>query len=293
MSSMGIESIMSWSDSAFPTATSSILEPIRWVLKQGGLGRLEIILLGLAGLKFSLFLRDNGTELITVFAFELPTTRFEWLSADVLVKIGPLLSPLYLRLGEGDLSVLLGREYAGLGLSGSLRKLFWRARGVGELDRTLFFGGIDCFAGAAIGFAVLSVFWAWSTLVGASGKAFSLSELMRTMWGFSLMHDHKKSLENDLSFEPKTEDAVLDSELAVVALLVVHVREEVEEVEVVGEGGEGEILFLWEKLGVFGACEITSLSWTRSNSSGECFLGLHLLMQEPIWRILIQMLGKF
>lgn len=58
------------------------------------------------------------------------------------------------------------------------------------------------------------------------------------------MHDHKKSLENDLSFEPKTEDAVLDSELAVVALLVVHVREEVEEVEVVGEGGEGEILFL-------------------------------------------------
>jgi hypothetical protein len=56
------------------------------------------------------------------------------------------------------------------------------------------------------------------------------------------MHDHKKSLENDLSFELKTEDAVLDNELAVVALLVVHVREEVEEVEDVGEGGEGEIL---------------------------------------------------
>lgn len=57
------------------------------------------------------------------------------------------------------------------------------------------------------------------------------------------MHDHKKSLENDLSFESKTEDAVLDNELAVVALLVVHVREEVvEEVEAVGEGGEGEIL---------------------------------------------------
>jgi hypothetical protein len=42
-------------------------------LKQGR-GRLEIILFGLAGLKFS-FLRGDGTEL-TVFAFE-PTTRFE------------------------------------------------------------------------------------------------------------------------------------------------------------------------------------------------------------------------
>jgi hypothetical protein len=59
------------------------------------------------------------------------------------------------------------------------------------------------------------------------------------------MHDHKNSLENDLSLEPKiSEDAVLDSELeTVVALLVAHVREEVEEIEVVGEGGEGEILF--------------------------------------------------
>ena len=289
MSSMGTESIISWSDRAFPTANSSILEPIRWVnvslfLKHGR-GRLETILFGLAGLIFS-FLRDD------------PTIRFEWLSSiDAFVEIGPLLSPLYLRLGDGDLSVLLGREYGGLGHSGSLLKLFWRVRGAGDLDRALFcgvdpttFGGVDCFAGAAIGFAIkFEYFWAWA-LVGASRKAFSLIELIRIICGFSLMHDHKNSLENDLSLEPISEDAVLDSELeTVVALLVAHVREEVEEIEVVGEGGEGEILFEWGMFGVFGACEITSLSWTLLDSSRECFLrecflGLHLLMQEPIWR---------
>lgn len=59
------------------------------------------------------------------------------------------------------------------------------------------------------------------------------------------MHDHKNSLENDLSFALKTDDE-LDSdelELVVLALLTVHVGDETEEVEAVGEGGQGEILF--------------------------------------------------
>lgn len=37
---------------------------------------------------------------------------------------------------------------------------------------------------------------------------------------------------------------------------------------------------------IFVACEITALSWTWLNSSRECLLGLHLLMQEPIGWIL-------
>lgn len=115
----------------------------------------------------------------------------------------------------------------------------------------------------------------------ASERAFSLSELIRTICGFSLTHDHKKSLENDLSLELKAEVAVDKDDVELVVLLVAHVTEEMEQVELVGEGGEGEIL-LEEGIGILGACEITSLSWTLLKSSRECFLGLHLLMHEPI-----------
>lgn len=78
-----------------------------------------------------------------------------------------------------------------------------------------------------------------------------------------------------------------------------QVKEEAEEVESAeGDGGDrdgGEILFGLR--GIFmvggGLESITSLSWTWLNfpysSSLESvdFLGLHLLMQEPIWRIFL------
>lgn len=57
------------------------------------------------------------------------------------------------------------------------------------------------------------------------------------------MHDHKNSLENDLSFALKTDDELDNDELELVVLLTVHVGDEIEEVEAVGEGGQGEILF--------------------------------------------------
>lgn len=57
------------------------------------------------------------------------------------------------------------------------------------------------------------------------------------------MHDHKNSLENDLSFALKTDDELDNDELELVVLLTVHVGDETEEVEAVGEGGQGEILF--------------------------------------------------
>ena len=167
----------------------------------------------------------------------------------VFVITLPHLSPLNLRLGEGDLNVLLGRECAALGLSGSFRKLFCRVRGTGELDRTLFFGidpitfrCSDCFSNSMIVFASKSDFWKCA-LVAACERAFSLIELIRIICGFSFTHDHKNSLENDLSLELKAELAVDKDEVELVVLPVVHVREEMEEVELVGEGGEGEILF--------------------------------------------------
>lgn len=82
---------------------------------------------------------------------------------------------------------------------------------------------------------------------------------MRVMCGFSLTQDHKNSLENDRSFEFKIEDPLESDEhelVVVVLLLVQQVKAEPEEdVDVVGEGGDGEILFDTGAgiLGVFGA----------------------------------------
>lgn len=108
---------------------------------------------------------------------------------------------------------------------------------------------------------------------------------MRITCGFSLRHDSKKSLENNRSFELKIEDPLetVEHEL-ITELLLVQVNDETEDVEVVGEGGHGDILFDTGMgvLGILGACEITSLSWTWLNSFMKCFLGLHLLMQQPI-----------
>jgi len=248
----------------------------------------------LGSLKFS-FLEVEEKELDE---FTLaPTVRAEQLSFGVIVKIPLPLSPLNRLLGDGDLKVLLiGREYEGLNLSGSLRKLFCRVSAVGEFDRTLLCGvdvftfcGIDCCIGATTCFAGEPSFLEY-TFGDASNCDRSLIELMRIMCGFSLTHDHKNSLENDRSFEFKIEDPLESDEhelIVVVLLLVQQVKAEPEEdVDVVGEGGDGEILFDTGAgiLGVFGAWEITSLSSTLLpwHSSKERFLGLHLLMQQPI-----------
>ena len=66
------------------------------------------------------------------------------------------------------------------------------------------------------------------------------------MCGFSLTQDHKNSLENDRSLELKIEDPLVsdEHELIAVVLLLVQVKEEREDdADVVGEGGDGEILF--------------------------------------------------
>lgn len=64
-------------------------------------------------------------------------------------------------------------------------------------------------------------------------------------------------------------------------------KEAVEEVDGAGERGLSEgILVISATTGeiIGGSCEITSLSWTwRHSSSLNFFLGLHLLMQEPIF----------
>lgn len=101
---------------------------------------------------------------------------------------------------------------------------------------------------------------------------------MPIICGFSLAQDRKNSLENDRSFEIKTdddeeEDEEVDNPDPVV---VAPENEETEE-------GEGETA---------GACEITSLSWIWLLKSSLVvvlkfvlnffLLGLHLLMQEPI-----------
>ena len=226
---------------------------------------------GLASLEFS-FLKLEEKEFAE---FTLaPTVRAEQLSFGVIVKIPLPLSPLNRLLGDGDLKVLLiGRECDGLNLSGSLRKLFCRVSAAGEFDRTLLWGvdvfafsGVDCFTGAATCCADESNILAY-TFGDASNCGRSLIELIRIICGFSLTHDHKNSLENDRSFELKIEDPLEsdEHELIAVVLLLAQVKAEPEEdIDVVGEGGDGEILFDTGTgiLGFFGACEITSLSST-------------------------------
>lgn len=96
----------------------------------------------------------------------------------------------------------------------------------------------------------------------ANDREACLIELMRIICGFSLTQDHKNSLEKDLSLELKAEEALEESdEHDSEVLLVVQVKEEMEEVELGGERGQGEILFERRIFGVLGGCcEITSLS---------------------------------
>lgn len=68
-------------------------------------------------------------------------------------------------------------------------------------------------------------------------------------------------------------------------------KEAVEEVDGAGERGLSEgilVISVAATTGeiIGGSCEITSLSWTwRHSSSLNFFLGLHLLMQEPIFEL--------
>ncbi|KAM1663934.1 hypothetical protein ACFXTN_039535 [Malus domestica] len=103
---------------------------------------------------------------------------------------------LNLLLGEGDLKVLLGCEYAEIiGLSGSFRKLFCLPREVGELDLTLFCGVTDTFPLFGLGDCFLFSFL--FTPVAKTGfcgnaveenleKLASLIELIRLTCGFYL-----------------------------------------------------------------------------------------------------------
>lgn len=91
-------------------------------------------------------------------------------------------------------------------------------------------------------------------------------------------------MENDLSFEEIIEDEQEDEDNDVVneLPLILLVAQEKDELEI-GDG-EGDRGFLVGGIGVMGACEITSLSWTLLLlvSSWGFLLGQHLLMQEPI-----------
>lgn len=128
-------------------------------------------------------------------------------------------------------------------------------------------------------------------LVADTVREASLIELIRTIWGFSLTHAHKKSLEKDRSLELNTEAELETEEHELVAVLTVEqVKEEIEEEdEMVGERGNGEIFLETAGMGVLAGCddEITILSWTWPKSSKKHFLGLHLLKQEPIVVLLV------
>lgn len=109
------------------------------------------------------------------------------------------------------------------------------------------------------------------------------------------MHDRRKSLENDRSFELRPEDAVDDKEhkLLLVKLVLLLLFPVVKKDggggadldEEVSEGGGGISSESSDGRLKDGTWEITSLSWTRSCSSSsnlERLLGMHLLIQAPI-----------
>lgn len=77
-------------------------------------------------------------------------------------------------------------------------------------------------------------------------------ELIRITWGFSLTQDHKNSLEKDRSFGVKMEEDPVESEEETeVFELLVQVKEEKEDEEVAGEGGDiGDILLEGGMIGV-------------------------------------------
>ena len=109
------------------------------------------------------------------------------------------------------------------------------------------FCGIDCLTGSTICFGGKSNLSA-ITLGDTSSCDRFLLELERIMCGFSLTQEHKNSLENDRSFELKIEDPLESDE---------------HELIVVGEGGDGEILFDTGMtiLGVFGGMASPSTTW--------------------------------